>query len=189
MPPLRDIAVGFAFCIGLRGPGRVLGAPPGVRPFLPLYPIDRCPPQLSHSPTFSSSALSPSWSRCDVHPGAGPVCPSRGVVAFAGSSLIPSFHRLVATLVVLRYLARVSAPMWCSGGGRDAAWGFWVSPSASLACCWHLGMRRVLRTMDVGRDDLVVMTDTASEASGRSKNAPGLWLQSRGRRRQRQRIV
>ena len=24
MPPLRDIVVGFAFCISLRGPGRVL---------------------------------------------------------------------------------------------------------------------------------------------------------------------
>jgi len=32
-------------------------------------------------------------------------------VAFAGLSLIPSFHRLVATLVVLRYLAGASAPM------------------------------------------------------------------------------
>ena len=33
MPSLRDIVVGFAFYIGLRVPGRILGSPLGVRPF------------------------------------------------------------------------------------------------------------------------------------------------------------
>ena len=41
--PLRDIVIGFAFYIGLRGPGRVPGFSPGVRPFLPLYPTRSMP--------------------------------------------------------------------------------------------------------------------------------------------------
>ena len=39
MPPLRDIVVGFAFYIGLRGPGRVPVFSPGVRPLSPSIPL------------------------------------------------------------------------------------------------------------------------------------------------------
>jgi len=75
--PLRDIVVGIEFYIGLRGPGRVPGFSPWSSPIPPPILLDRCPPQLSHPPPFSSSASSPvsSRSRCDVHPGAGRVCP------------------------------------------------------------------------------------------------------------------
>ena len=45
------------FCILYRSSWS-LGSP-GVRQFLPSIPLDRCPPQLSHSPPFSSSASSP----------------------------------------------------------------------------------------------------------------------------------
>ena len=59
-------------------------------------------------------------------------------VAFAGLSLIPSFHRLVATLIVSDIWPVLRLPCWCRGGGRDAAWGFWVSPFASSSALWRV---------------------------------------------------
>src|SRR5258706_13137055 len=90
-----------------------LGSPPGVHPFLPLYPT-RSMSAASHSSPLSASVSSP------VFPLELLWCSSRGwssvphpmlLVEFGSLFSIPSFHHLVATLVVLRYLASASAPM------------------------------------------------------------------------------
>jgi len=65
--------------------------------------------------------------------------PHLTLVGLAGCCQYQVFHRLVATLVVLRYLASASAPIVGVEEEAETQLGdFLVSP---FACCWHLRMR------------------------------------------------
>jgi len=59
---------------------------------------------------FTHSSPSITLDRCPL-PSHSPSAPSSGAFGFAGLLSIPSFHRLVAILVFLRYLVSASAPM------------------------------------------------------------------------------
>jgi len=66
-------------------------------------------------------------------------------VAFAGLSLIPSLHRLVACLVVFGYLANALAPMLVYRRRRSRCnlgiLGVSLRIIRALPCYWNLGMR------------------------------------------------
>jgi len=149
MPTLRDIVVGVAFYIDLRGPGIVPGFSPWSSPIPPLYPT-----QSMSAVTLSLSSILPlrlvpclpTGAVAMFIVGLAECAPSNGVccVRWFVVDTVPRFHRLVATLVVFRYLASASAPMLVQRRRSRRSLGILgVSLriiTRALACCWHLRM-------------------------------------------------